>query len=143
IDDLAGSIEADAAMTAKLLQLVNSAFFGLSNKITDVRHAMSYLGLETVRNLLTAVELTRGFTAPSVELVQAVESLQTHSLAVAELARTLMQGQRGVHDAFAAGIMHDIGLLALIAHAPEKYLELRKTAIQTGRMVADCEEEVL
>lgn len=143
IDDVAQVIARDPAMTAKLLQLVNSAFFGLRHRVTNAHHAVSYLGLATVRNLLTAVELVRAFTPPSVELVEAVEQIHTHSLSVAERARSLMAHRHGIHDAFAAGMMHEVGLLALISHAPEKFLHVRDE-IARGRRPADaCEIDIL
>lgn len=143
IDEVAKIIEADPAMTAKLLQLVNSAFFGLSHRVTDARHAVTYLGLATVRNLLSAVELVRAFTPANPELVRAVEGIHVHSMAVAEMARTLMAHRHQVHDAFAAGMMHDVGLLALISCAPDRFLALRDEAMASGRPLVACESEVL
>lgn len=143
IDDVAELISRDPAMTAKLLQLVNSAFFGLRHRVVDAKQAVSYLGLATVRNLLTAVELVRAFSPASVELMEAVEQVHLHSLAVAERARSLMIHRHGVHDAFAAGMMHDVGLLALIAHAPDKYLLVEEQIARDWRPAEDCEMEVL
>ncbi len=124
IDDVASVVEADTAMTAKLLALVNSSFFGLNQSLTDVRGAIAYLGLDTVRNLLTAVELMRAFAAPNAELAQMMNDLHSHSLIVANLARSLMARGPRMHEAFAAGMMHDIGLLAIMSTLPDKFVEL-------------------
>lgn len=143
VDEVAAIVERDPAMTAKLLQLVNSAFFGLNRRVTNVQHAVTYLGLATVRNLLTAVELVRAFQPADPRLGHIVEEIQAHSLAVAETARTLMTHRHQVHDAFAAGMMHDVGLLALIACAPERFIEVRDEAVRNGLPLTACEERVL
>ncbi len=143
LDDVARVIEADTAMTAKLLQLVNSAFFGLNRRVSNAQHAVSYLGLATVRNLLSAVELVRAFTPPSPELITSIEGMHTHSLAVAEMARSLMSHRHQVHDAFAAGMMHDIGLLAVLSCLPNEFIALREEVTSSGRSVVECELDVL
>ena len=122
---------------------MNSAFFGLSHRVTDARHAVSYLGLATVRNLLTAVELVRAFIPPSAELVRAVEEIHAHSLGVAELARTLMVHRHQVHDTFTAGMMHDVGLLAIIAYLPDRYTAIREEVERSGRSLEEVELEII
>lgn len=143
VEAVAEAIRTDSAMSAKLLQLVNSAFFGLSNHVEDVQQAVALLGFDTVRNLLIAVELVRSFRAPTPALVRAVEELNAHSLTVAELSRSLMMRKKGAHEAFVAGMMHDIGLLALIACAPDRYIDLCTRLEETGCPLEICEEEIL
>lgn len=143
IEAVAEAIRTDSAMSAKLLQLVNSAFFGLSNHVEDVQQAVALLGFDTVRNLLIAVELVRSFNAPTPDLVRAVEDLNAHSFAVAELSRSLMMRRKGAHEAFVGGMMHDIGLLAVIGCAPQLYLSLKKETEKSGRSVEQCELEIL
>jgi len=144
VADIARIVETDAAMTAKLLHLVNSAFFGLGHRVTSVSHAVSYLGLATVRNVLCAVELVRAFTPEDADLSCAVEQLHTHSLAVADLARSFMTTNRlQAQDAFVAGMIHDIGLLAIITCAPKKYRALSNEAAASGASMSECELEIL
>lgn len=124
IEEVVSIIESDTAMTAKLLALVNSSFFGLSQRMTDVRQSVAYLGLDTVRNLLTAMELMRAFSAPTPELAQHMDNLHSHSMIVGNLARSLMARGPHMHESFAAGMMHDIGLLAVLSTLPDKFTEL-------------------
>ncbi len=143
VEAVAEAIRTDSAMSTKLLQLVNSAFFGLSNHVEDVQQAVALLGFDTVRNLLIAVELVRSFNAPSPDLVRVVEDLNAHSFTVAELSRSLMMRRKGAHEAFVGGMMHDIGLLAIIGCAPDRYVALQKEVEKSGQSVEDCELSVL
>lgn len=144
VDAIAAIVGTNPAMTAKLLQLVNSGFFGLQTRITEVSRAVAYLGLETTRNILSALELVRSFDAPTAELRGALENLHTHSLTVAELARKFLSELRHpAHDAFTGGLLHDIGLFALLGAAPERFTALRDTVMNTGLSVSECEVDVL
>jgi len=129
-------------MTAKLLQLVNSAFFGLTHRVTNVQRAVAYLGMGTVRNVLAAVEMMRALPAATPDMAVIVEQLQAHSIAVGELSRNLLRHRRQAHDAFAAGIMHDIGLLAAVSCMPAKY-ELLRLEVGGGTPLIECEAEIL
>ncbi len=95
-------IETDPAVVAKLLQLVNSAFFGDAERVTSVERAVALLGTDTIRGLLLGAEVFRSG--------EAAGPLASHSLFVASLARVLAPGALS-GDAFVAGILHDIGEL--------------------------------
>jgi HD-like signal output (HDOD) protein len=143
IPQVAAVVESDPAMTAKLMQLVNSAYFGLPQKMTDVRQIVSYLGLNTVRNLLTAMEMLNAFPDIEADLKEDVQVHRQHAMSVAELARRIVKTQAAQHDAFSGGMLHDIGLLALMSCAPNRYRSL-KSEVQSGRMPFDvCELEVI
>jgi putative nucleotidyltransferase with HDIG domain len=142
IPEVASIIESDPAMSAKLLQLVNSAGFGLSQHMSDVDQAVAYLGLSTVRNMLTAVELLGAFYGIPEDMIPEVEIHRGHALAVAELAQRLPKDRQEQHEAFAAGMLHDVGLLALMARAPERYLALR-AEVKSGRELESAELDVL
>ncbi len=142
LDDVANVITSDPALTLKLLQLVNSAYFGLSQRVTSARQAVAFLGVVTVRNLLIAVELIRALQVPRGDLNAAVQEVHQHSLAVAELARSLMSDRPDHQDAFTAGILHDIGMLAVIAGAPDRFVALREEVVNGGA-VKECEQHIL
>lgn len=121
IGSIAHVLENDVAATAKLLSLVNSAFFGLHNPVKSVHQAITYLGIDTTRNLLGAVELVRSLSSVPEDLRSYVQQIHDHSMAVAQLARRIADRTPYAHDAFAAGMLHDVGVLVLLAHAPEKF----------------------
>jgi HD-like signal output (HDOD) protein len=142
IADVAKIVESDPAMTAKLLQVVNSASFGLSQRMTKVDQIVAYLGLSAVRNMLTATELLNAFQNIDPDLHGDVELHQQHAMAVAELAQRLPNDRREQHEAFAAGMLHDIGLLALMTCAPARYQAV-KAEVQSGRELEQAESEIL
>jgi HD-like signal output (HDOD) protein/CheY-like chemotaxis protein len=142
IPEVAKIIESDPAMTAKLMQLVNSASFGLAQQMTNIDQIVAYLGLSTVRNMLTAVELLSAFHVVPDGMAQDVELHRLHAMDVAELAQALPRDRREQHEAFAAGMLHDIGLLALMTCAPARYLAL-KAEVQNGRDLESSELDVL
>jgi putative nucleotidyltransferase with HDIG domain len=138
---VAAVIEEDAGSSAKMLQLVNSAFFGLARRVTTVREAVTFLGLTPVRSIVLAAELEGSF-ASTPDLAAAVEVINRHSMAVATLARDLAPPQQML-DAFAAGMLHDVGRLALAASAPELFRAVRDRQAETGAPTVVVEQEVL
>lgn len=117
--DLAAVIERDIAMSAKLLQIVNSAFFGLSRRLTHVADAISYLGLHVIKNLVLSIEVFGSYDGQSLAPVVSLERLTQHSLRVARIARRLLTDGEDAKDAFAAAVLHDVGKLVLAANLPE------------------------
>jgi putative nucleotidyltransferase with HDIG domain len=107
----------DMAMTAKVLQLVNSAFFGLPQRVTNPVQAVTLLGLNNLKPLVLYIHLFEAFeTTPGSGRV--IEALWEHSVAVGSLAREiarLEKADREVTDeALTAGLLHDIGKLLLL-----------------------------
>jgi HD-like signal output (HDOD) protein len=113
-------IEQDPAMTAQLLKLVNSAFFGSRRSIANCSEAVLYLGLETTKTLVLCSGLFAGFTQPNIAEFSA--ALWHHSLKIARTAKAFSMEARASgmtsDEAFAAGLLHDIGRLILLAHVP-------------------------
>jgi len=125
IDRVGEIIESDLAMSAKVLQLTNSSFFGLPHHVTCPRHAVSMLGLSIVRPLgLTAGAFSQFEPKiPGFDLDQSIE----HGLAVAVTARRIAEAEaHDAHltdDAFIAGMLHDIGKLILATHLSKTFEE--------------------
>ena len=125
IDQLAGIIASDVAMTAKVVQLVSSGFFGSPQRVKDAVQATKLLGLDTVRELFASADVFQPRAEECTE--EDLQRLTDHSLAVATAARriaeTLTDDPAPIGDAYLAGVLHKIGTLALIGrgrrHAPE------------------------
>ncbi|QDT12182.1 HDOD domain-containing protein [Stieleria marina] len=117
-------IESDIAMTAKVLQLVNSSFFGLPQHVTCPQHAVALLGLDVIRPLVLSAGIFTQYTDPGIEGFS-LEHLLEHSLAVATSARRVAEtesdNQHLIDDAFIAGMLHDIGKLILAVNLPSRY----------------------
>ena len=111
----------DAAVCAKVLQLVNSAYFGLGQKIVSMRPAVTYLGVEIIKSLVL------GCTSFSDKAISEVKGfspdrLQHHSMLTALLAKKIVGNPALADAAFTAGLLHDIGALVLLHAAPPDYV---------------------
>ena len=113
VDTVADILAQDPAMSAKVLQLVNSAFFFRGTQCSDVRHAVMRLGFTMIKNLALSVEVFRTPVSLSTAPGFSIEALQQHSLRTASLAGQLLPDKRQSEDAFMAGMLHDIGMLAM------------------------------
>jgi putative nucleotidyltransferase with HDIG domain len=113
---IASLISRDVAMTAKVLQLVNSSFFGLAVHVHDVKHAAGLLGLNALKPLVLSAGVFRQLEESRVPAALAEQVLE-HSLAVGCLARDIAEAEGlsrdEADDALLAGILHDIGKLVL------------------------------
>jgi HD-like signal output (HDOD) protein len=140
-DDIAALIESDTAMTAKLLQLANSAFFGIGRRVNRVRDAVVYLGSDTIKALTLSVEAV-GKLAPQGIQGFSIDRFQRHATLVARIAAGILPKGAAQQDAITAGLLHDIGQLVLIADDPDRWRRLTEQA--QGRQIPmyQVEEEV-
>jgi HD-like signal output (HDOD) protein len=118
-DDIARILKQDLAMCAKILQIVNSAFFRLSRSISRVEEAVSYLGFNTIKQIVLAVEIFSYSAAGNGRLELPLQKLQSHAVAVGGLGAALFSDKRKKEDAFVAGLLHDIGKLVLCVELPD------------------------
>lgn len=124
LGQIAEIMSGDVAMVAKVLQLVNSSFFGLRAEIRDLRQAVAYLGVETLRDFAMAGAVFRAFT-PSPLLPDGwLASFNAHSVAVAEIASQLVRTSAAQCEANVAGTLHDIGELVVAERAPAKLIDI-------------------
>lgn len=145
IGDVAEIIEKDLAMSAKVLQLVNSAFFGIYKTVESPARAVNLLGLDTVKALVLGVGVfselkavaRKGFT---------VSSLWSHSIGTAAFAKAIASAETDdksiVDNSFIAGIIHDIGKLLLFSSLGEEYIQAVETASSGPLPLYRAEEEV-
>ena len=110
-------IEMDAAVCAKVLQLVNSAYFGLGQKIVSIRPAVTYLGVEIIKSLVLG---STSFSDKAISEVKGFspDRLQHHSMLTALLAKKIVCNQQLADAAVTAGLLHDNGALVLLHAAP-------------------------
>ncbi|WP_447983086.1 HDOD domain-containing protein [Nitrospira sp. Nam74] len=145
INTAAVIIAKDMAMLSKILQVVNSAYFGLRRTISSPAHALSLLGLDRVKGLVLTVKLfeqcaqTRALPVP-------LEPLWRHGITTAVVARAIAKsegaGSLAIENAFMAGLLHDIGLLVLNTNFPDRYREVFRLIKEDGRQVLQAEREV-
>ena len=142
--EIADVISQDMAMTAKVLQMVNSALFGVRRDITGVAQAVTFLGIETVKSLALSAMAFSQFSDPA--LARVAGRLAEHSLRVGILAREMAKSWNfpcvSADDCFVAGLLHDIGKLILADNRPSEFQDaLRKTG-QDGLNAAAAEAQV-
>jgi HD-like signal output (HDOD) protein/CheY-like chemotaxis protein len=143
ISQVADIIGRDVAMSAKVLQLVNSAFFGLAQKVTNVQNAAAYLGMETIKNLALASEAFRVFV-PDSRITQTVyESMQVHAQRTAAIAAKLPADSKTREVTVVAALLHDIGSLILASKMPNEFCSAYTIAKERGCRVFEAEKELL
>jgi len=143
ISEVAEIIENDIAMSAKILQLANSAFFGLPQKVTSVSNAVSYLGMATTKNLVVASEAFKAFV-PSKRIPQSVcESMEKHAQDVARIASALPVAHNLRDIVIVAALLHDIGKLFLASKMPDAFCDILTHARSLKCKLFEAEEEVL
>ena len=117
VSEVARLVGADPALAARVLQIVNSAFFRLARRITKIEQAVSYLGFTVIRNIAMSVEVFSQWPSnASGHLKQA--KLQAHVRAVAAAARALTVKTPIADDTMLAGLLHDIGYWVLAQERP-------------------------
>jgi HD-like signal output (HDOD) protein len=133
-------IEQDVGVSAKVLQLVNSAFFGIAHSITNIQGAVSYLGINTLKNLVLSVEIFRAFQ-PKRDLPGfSLEKLQHHAQLTAHIAARLPVPKHLADIAVVAGMLHDVGKLILAWKLSENFEKVLAEALRTRCPVHRGEE---
>lgn len=127
-----GVLEQDIGISAKLLQLVNSSFFGIGRRVTTVRGAVDLLGVGVVRGLVLSTEIFRTFRIREAIDGFSADDLNRHSLEVAFLARRMAQDRGLAEDAHSIGLLHDVGKLVLAERVPGQYGAVIRRAAEDG-----------
>jgi HD-like signal output (HDOD) protein len=136
---VAGVIEQDPAVSARVLQIVNSAFFGLSHRIVSLQQAVLHLGIEAIKNLAFSVELFRSFRVPSM---LSLDLLQRHSYLTARIAAALVHARTAAKDVFTAALLHDVGKLVLASRLPQRFSEALRLSAAQNKPLHAVEEEL-
>ncbi|MEO5954364.1 MAG: response regulator [Nitrospiraceae bacterium] len=138
-------ISQDMAMVSKLLQVVNSTFFGLRRTISSPAHAVALLGIDSVKALVLSVQVFAQFEGSKRAPIP-LETMWKHGLITGTSARDIAKsqdvGSLGVEGAFMAGLLHDIGLLVLSTNYPEQYGEVLANLRHDRLSVCDAEQAV-
>lgn len=145
VEDVGKIIEKDMAMSAKVLQLVNSAFFGLFTNVNSPVRAVSLLGLDTIKSLVLSVGVFREMKFSSRQL-KAVNQVWSHCLAVAVFSKRIceLEGREELADnIFVAGLMHDIGKLLFLISSDIDYAGIIDQAREEKVEIVEVEDRIL
>ncbi len=143
IREIVNLVEQDVSICAKILQLVNSALFGLPREISTVQSAVTYLGIEMVQNLVLSSEVFSVFE--KVEMVPgfSFEGLQAHSQLTAKIA-TEIPAPAHIHGAaVVAALLHDVGKLVLAMRSPQNLTRALSGAAEEKKPEFEVEEELM
>ncbi len=145
-DDIGHAMSVDPALTARLLQLANSAFYGFASEIDSIVKAVTVIGMSRIRDIVLGMSARPAFQDLSNELYS-LDDFWHHSLNCAITAKALATelGWRNADSVFVIGLLHDIGRLAVLYALPElsrqaiwEYLEGSDKAL-----LVDVEREIL
>jgi HD-like signal output (HDOD) protein/CheY-like chemotaxis protein len=141
--EIATVVQQDPAISAKLLQLVNSSYFGLARRTSSVEGAIVYLGCDLVRSLcLTSQVFCAADRMPAVRGLS-YGALQEHALLTAAVAKVIAPDAKKADEAFTAGLLHDIGKLVLAIAIPNRVAEILTSSLKDGRPTHVVELEAL
>ncbi len=132
LDEVATVVERDPAITANVLKIINSAYFGLPRRVSSVRETVKYLGIQPLKNIVLTVEVFEGMGGGQV-----AKGLQMDALARACAMRELLGRTPMAEAAFAAGILADVGQLLIATRLPIDRAALEKS--QKPRTEAELE----
>jgi HD-like signal output (HDOD) protein len=142
---VAAVVNRDAALTARLLRVVNSSFFGVGRQVTRVDAAVNFLGVSLVRAIALADGATRSFKVSPDALD--LDDWNMHAVRVAtaarEIALAVAPHDRSLADeAFLAGLLHDVGQVVLAGVAPQRWMELERAAAAESLPLNDIERRM-
>lgn len=141
---IAEIVALDLAMTTRLLQVINSGFYGLPRRITDLAEAVNLLGQETVKSLIVGIQLflEHEHIKP---LYFSIHQLWQHSNSVAHAARLIAQMETGdrerADEAYTAGLLHDLGKLVLANNFEAQHNKVQQIARDSRRPLWEVETE--
>ncbi len=141
MQELADLVEQDPAMTAKVLQLVNSAVYGSARHHASVHQALLYLGTQRLKALAVTAQvfLAGQASARGIDL----EAQQRHAANVAALAQQFVADPARAEIVFTAALLHEIGKVVLAIGAPDEMDEVSRLCQATGALPYEVEQDVL
>lgn len=149
-------IQSDMAFAAKILQIVNSAFYGVSQKVTSLGQAITMLGFKTLKSAIVGMSIIKAFGGAKMDVnagsllaekekTFAPEGLWAHSLGVAASARCIAKRiiPHESEEAFIAGIIHDIGKLVVYQYFNETHSHILAAIAEKDTLYSKVEKNIL
>lgn len=139
-DELREAIQTDPILVARILRRLNSSYYSLSTKITDLRTAISLLGFREIRNLAMTVCMSRLFETNGNHGTYRREALWEHCVAVGAAARLVARvcGRGVPEEAYIAGLLHDLGIILIDQSLRRHFCQV---VSMVGPSLTTCEAE--
>ena len=139
--DLASVIADDQVLTARLLKLVNSAFYGFPQQISTVTRAVVLIGFDAIRNLLLTTSVFDLFAGKKAGSQAKLEKFWDHSMACAVGAKVIASHLRyeKVEELFVAGLLHDIGKIIEMIYLPDEFAKVEALVAKENILMVQAE----
>jgi HD-like signal output (HDOD) protein len=143
--DLARVITDDQVLTARLLKLVNSSFYGFPQRISTVTAAIVLLGFDAIRNLLLTTSVFDLFANRNRQKKQVQERFWDHSLGCAVGAKVIGNYLRHdkIEELFVSGLLHDIGKIVEMMYLPDEFARVAATVNRENILMTSAENNLL
>lgn len=142
---IAEVIRRDPSLTARLLRLVNSVYYGLTTPVNNIEEAVFYLGVRQIRQLAMVTPIIEDFQKLAGKTAFPWRSFWQHCIATAILTREVTNITGHIEDEadYVAGLIHDVGKIVMASSFPEQFEEVRRL-VQSGAMIRiDAEKSVI
>lgn len=141
--DVAKIISQDLAISARILQIVNSAFFGGSGLTNTIQEAVVRLGIGMIKSLILSIEVFQNAQSFNSVPGFSIDEMQKHALVTATLAKKLLNDQSIADDVFMAALLHDIGKLVMLSVLPEQFEAVLRLAESNDMSFYLAEQELM
>ncbi len=145
VNDLSSLISKDQSSASKLLKAVNSPIYGFYGRITSINQAISFLGFEEVKNLITALSIIDIFSKDISDTLFNPVDFWKHSIAVGIITRLIGFYTKApdIESYFLSGILHDLGKLFFIKVIPKEYSKVIQYSMENKKYILDSEMRIL
>lgn len=138
-------VRRDPSLTARLLRLVNSVYYGLTTPVNSIEEAVFYLGIRQIRQLTMVTPIIEDFQRLTHQCAFPWRDFWQHSIGTAILTREvlgLVQTPSDESD-YVAGLVHDVGKIVMAWSFPDHFAEIHRNALSGARDLREIENEVL
>ena len=142
--DLLEVVEYDAALATRIIRTVNSSYYGLQNKVAELRLAITLLGFKEIRNLAMTAYIAQLFKQPAHHAHYSREGLWNHLIGVGTVAKLIAETSKKVapREAYLAGLLHDLGFILIDQYLHKPFCKMLD-ALGPEVPVLEVEDETL
>jgi HD-like signal output (HDOD) protein/ActR/RegA family two-component response regulator len=135
-------VEKDIALSSRVLQLVSSGLYGLPRQVSSIGGAVAFLGVEVIKAVVLAIEVSKMFPLPRATPDFSLEAVQRKSAAAAHLAKRLLGSENGADSVLIAGMLQDVGQLIFAARAAQRFSIALSTSARGKTPLYEAELEL-
>lgn len=146
VTELAEIFARDMVLSARLLQLVNSPYFGLRQRISNLNEAISMIGINMLNNLVLSIHIKQAFPVTNAKMLIYMEYLWQDAWRVASLAKLISQAEQQQEDrpdqAYLGGLLHNMGLLVFLSRGGDQLQKFVQDVKNTDTPISELEKQI-